>query len=189
MSQKRAVVRDRESGGATDLQLAQRAYHNRRKLRAAQQVEQLENDVSKLTKAAKRAASENDGLSLRIAQLEAELTEARAAPFAVSPVGEEKTTSSDEPSDEAFSGSEGLLKELPESQRWIVAQQRLNAALSDDGTMRLLTRRVHTKMVAEREKAARKLVLQAQAIPIAGKAKRPAEKVSGGAKAPPTKKR
>jgi hypothetical protein len=80
MTRKRAVRRDSESGGASELQLSQRNYYEQRKLVAAQQVEQLENRLSTLTDAAKRAASENSKLLNRVAQLEQKLNAAHAAP-------------------------------------------------------------------------------------------------------------
>jgi chromosome segregation ATPase len=113
MSQKRAVRRDSEGGGASDRQLALRADHERRKLVAAQQVEQLETRLSTLTYAAKRTARENATLTTRIAQLEQNLQEARAAPRFEEADAQAKSAWLSEVTDESSSGFGATLEKVP----------------------------------------------------------------------------
>jgi hypothetical protein len=139
MSQKRSVRRDSEIGGASDRLLSLRANRERRKLVAAQQVEQLENRVSRLTNAAKRAASENALLTTRIAQLEQHLQEARAAPRFEEADAQAKSDTSDEPSNESSSGFDAMLENVPVGERCNVAQRHYDACLAHDDNFNLLT--------------------------------------------------
>jgi hypothetical protein len=139
MSHKRAVRRDSDAGGASYRQLSKRAAHQRRKLAAAQQVEQLENRLSTLTDAAKRAASENSKLLNRVAQLEQELNAAHAAPRFEEPDAQAKSDSSDEPSHESSSGFDAMLQNVPERERCNVAQRHYDACLAHDDNFNLLT--------------------------------------------------
>jgi flagellar motility protein MotE (MotC chaperone) len=113
MSQKRTVVRDRSSGGVSDLQLQRRERDAAKKLQQAQQVEQLENRVSTLTDAAKRAASENSKLLNRVAQLDQKLNAAHAAPRFEEADAQAKSAWLSELTDESSSGFGATLEKVP----------------------------------------------------------------------------
>lgn len=139
MPKKRAVVRDRTSGGASDLLLARRERDAARKLVAAQQVEQLENRVSTLTAAAKRAASENATLTTRMAQLEQALNDACTAPRFEEADAQAKSGASDEPTSESLSGYDAALARVPVLDRCKKAQQHYDACLAHDDKFNLMT--------------------------------------------------
>jgi hypothetical protein len=139
MPNKRAVVRDRISGGASDLLLARRVRDAANKLQASQQVEQLKNDVSRLTHAAKRAASENATLTTRVARLEQALNDACTAPRFEEADAQEKSDAASEPSSESSSGYDAALAHVPVLDRCKKVQQHYDACLAHDDNFNLMT--------------------------------------------------